>query len=217
MNKDYTHVSMLLDRSGSMGSISADIIGGFNKFLDDQKNQGGKMTLTLAQFDNEYELLQDMVEIAAAKNLNPQTYSPRGSTALYDSLSKLIADTGHSLFRMDEKERPGNVIFVILTDGQENCSKRTTRQMIVDQIEHQTKQYNWHFEYIGANQDSFAAGVAMGNRAGSNLNYAAGAAGVAGVFAYRSASLAGTRATHKYTAPTQEELDKEVKKQEENN
>ena len=33
-----TNVFMILDRSGSMGSIRDDTIGGVNAFIEDQKN-----------------------------------------------------------------------------------------------------------------------------------------------------------------------------------
>ena len=48
---NYTHISVILDRTGSMESIRDDTIGGFNTFLQEQKVQPGSATLTLVQFD----------------------------------------------------------------------------------------------------------------------------------------------------------------------
>ena len=55
---------------------------------------------------------------------------------------------------MPEPERPGKVLFVVLTDGEENSSRRYSQMMIADRIEHQRKKYGWEFVFLGANQDA---------------------------------------------------------------
>jgi len=61
MRDDYMHISVILDRTGSIESIRDDTIGGFNAFLDEQKKQPGTATLTLVQFDSQdsYEIIYD--------------------------------------------------------------------------------------------------------------------------------------------------------------
>lgn len=73
---------------------------------------------------------------------------------------------------MDEADRPGLVIFVVMTDGHENSSKEFTKAQIKDMIEHQQDKYNWHFTFLGANQDAFAEAGAIGIRASGASNYA---------------------------------------------
>jgi hypothetical protein len=148
----------LLDRSGSMESCWDDTIGGFNAFLNEQKADGG--TLTLIQFDHEYQLTYGRVKIEEVAPLTRQTYTPRGSTALLDAIGRLIKDWKGS----------SNPSVVILTDGQENSSHNFTKAHVKDLIEQKTKD-GWTFAYLGANQDAFAEAGSIGIAPGCTMNY----------------------------------------------
>jgi hypothetical protein len=50
-----THVTFVLDSSGSMSKIREDTIGGFNTFLEDQQGEPGEATVTLYDFNNSVE------------------------------------------------------------------------------------------------------------------------------------------------------------------
>ena len=130
MKKDYTHISLVLDRSGSMDSVKADTIGSFNTFLKEQKENPKECTFTLVQFDNEYEIIHDFVSLKKSKNLTEKTFVPRGMTALYDAIGRTINSVGQKLADMSEEDRPERVIFVVLTDGEENSSKEFHRDQI---------------------------------------------------------------------------------------
>ena len=54
-NPTYTHISVLVDRSGSMSSIRSDAEGGLRAFLSDQRSQPGRLTTNVFQFDTEYD------------------------------------------------------------------------------------------------------------------------------------------------------------------
>ena len=84
MKKDYTHISIILDRTGSMETIRDDTIGGFNTFLNDQKKQPGIATMTLVQFDtvDPYEIIHKFKPIQEVPELTHETYIPRASTPL---------------------------------------------------------------------------------------------------------------------------------------
>lgn len=198
MKAGYTHISVVLDRSGSMGSCKADVIGGFNQLLEKQRKVDGTATLTLAQFDNEYELLSDMVELSTVAQLTNQTYVPRGSTALLDAIGKTIVDTESKILGMDEKDRPENVIFVIITDGEENSSHQTSRDQAMEMINSHRAEKQWEFVFIGANQDAIQGGESIGVRASSALNYAASPEGTRVMYATLSDSLTSYR-TKKFT------------------
>jgi hypothetical protein len=94
MKDDYTHISVILDRTGSMQTIRDDTIGGFNAFLEDQKKQPGQATLTLVQFDSEdpYEVIHDFKPIADIPPLTRETFVPRASTPLLDAMGRGIND-----------------------------------------------------------------------------------------------------------------------------
>src|SRR5688572_2581845 len=140
MNTDYTHISILLDRSGSMDSIKDDVIGGFNSFIEEQKKVPGKLTVTLSQFDTDYDVLFNSVDISKIPDIKG-IFQPRGMTALLDSAAKLIIDTGKSLAEMNDTDRPGKILFVMITDGHENASEEQTRDSLAKMIKHQEEKY----------------------------------------------------------------------------
>lgn len=178
MNLHTTHITVILDRSGSMQSVRSDVIGGFNTFLDEQKKTPGECTFTLAQFDTNdpYEVLRDFAPLNEVQPLGDE-YLPRGGTPLYDAVGRGIIDTGHRLARLPEDQRPGKVIFVIITDGQENSSREFTRDKVFEMTRHQQEKYSWQFVYIGANQDAMAVGATLGVAAANSLTYGAANSG----------------------------------------
>jgi len=159
MRSDLTDITLVVDRSGSMQQVRADAEGGVNSFIAQQTTEPGEALLTLVQFDTEYEFLHKGVPIAQVPKYQ---LVPRGMTALLDAVGKAINETGERLARMDEKDRPGLVAFVVMTDGQENSSREFSKAAIKDMIERQQQQYNWHFTFLGANQDAFAEAGGMG-------------------------------------------------------
>jgi len=124
MKKDYTHISIILDRTGSMETIRDDTIGGFNTFLNDQKKQPGIATMTLVQFDtvDPYEIIHKFKPIQEVPELTHETYIPRASTPLLDAMGRGINDIEKSLAELSEEERPSKVVVVVITDGMENAS-----------------------------------------------------------------------------------------------
>jgi hypothetical protein len=189
MKQGYTHISIVLDRSGSMGSVKADTIGGFNAFLVQQKSAPGEATLTLAQFDNEYDLLADFAPIGSVQPLTDQTYVPRGSTALLDAIGRTINQTGKRLAALLDAERPAHVIVVIMTDGEENSSNAFSRSQIFSMISHQREAYAWEFVFIGANQDAIGTGASLGIAGGNSIAYAATSAGQSDIVGKMSANV----------------------------
>jgi hypothetical protein len=180
---DFTDITIILDRSGSMESVAGDTIGGFNRFVQDQKGGHGDAALTLVQFDDRYETVYAGVPIERAQALTAETFVPRGSTALLDAIGRTIDETGRRLAAIREPDRPEQVIMVIITDGYENASRHYPSHRISEMIAHQSDVYNWQFVYIGANQDAIATAAAMGVDAGSALTYAPSAAGTEQAFA----------------------------------
>ena len=187
-NPDYTHIDVVLDRSGSMQSIKKDTEGGFKTFLADQRSQPGKATIALAQFDSRYEVVYGPTNIKDAPRL---VLVPRGSTALLDAMGRRITETGEWLKSLAEDERPGRVIMVIITDGEENSSKEWQLPAINELITKQQDKYGWVFMFLAANQDAIAAGHSFGIARGSSLTY--DTANVQNTYAAASANITRTR------------------------
>ncbi|MBY0436880.1 MAG: VWA domain-containing protein, partial [Burkholderiales bacterium] len=174
MENTLTEIAVVLDRSGSMESARTDTIGGFNAFLAEQVDDAGDVNVTLAQFDNEYDVVYLREPIRRAPRLTADTYVPRGSTALLDAIGRTIDELGARLAAMPAAERPGKVIFVVITDGLENASRDYTREQVFQRIRHQSDVYGWEFVYLGAKQDAIAAGAQVGIDAGFALSCADG-------------------------------------------
>lgn len=168
MNPNLSEVIFILDRSGSMASLTNDTIGGYNAFIEEQKKDPGETKLTTVLFDHEYEILHNGVNVHDVAPMTAKDYWPRGCTALYDAIGKTINDVGHRLSNTAEDERPSKIIFVITTDGMENASREYSQRKVKEMIEHQTNKYSWQFIFLGANIDveEVAGGI------GINLDYA---------------------------------------------
>ncbi|MEM8862614.1 MAG: VWA domain-containing protein, partial [Chloroflexota bacterium] len=76
MNQNYTDITVVLDRSGSMESIRGDIIGGYNQFVSDQKSISEKAQFTLVQFDDQYEMVHDGIDMGDVPTLTGETFVP---------------------------------------------------------------------------------------------------------------------------------------------
>lgn len=170
-NPNKTAIAVVLDRSGSMQACRNDTIGGFNTFVEEQRKLPGYATLSLIQFDDVYQ--EDYLDklLVDVPNLTSETYVPRGYTALHDAIGRTIVNLGAKLAKLPEAERPGKVVMVIITDGQENASKEYNAAKVKELIEHQRTKYQWEFVYLGANQDAVTVGSIMGIAKGSSASY----------------------------------------------
>lgn len=176
-----TLVGMVLDRSGSMSSILQDTIGGFNSFVEAQRQGLGEneQVYVIAQFDNEYEVLQDGVDLDDVIVLNASNFVPRGGTALLDAMGRTIHALDAVLARDNTIDR---VIMVTLTDGGENASSEFTRDQVFDLISQRKESGLWDFNFVGANQDAIQVGSSLGIAAQNCANYAANAGGTQKAF-----------------------------------
>ena len=146
----YTHLTLVVDRSGSMSDIRDDAQGGIQELLREQFAESGKLTVTLVEFD---DVANDVARMATS----PFTYElhPRGTTALLDTVGREVAQTGIDLGALPEADRPGRVVFVVVTDGAENASTEYTLEKLSADIARQRDQFNWQFQFIGAGEDAW--------------------------------------------------------------
>lgn len=195
MKEQYSHIAIVLDRSGSMSSIKDDTIGGFNSFLKSQKEEEGEATFFLAQFDNEYQIIQDNVDIKNAKELTNETFIPRGATALYDAIGRTINSVGKFLSDLKEEERPSKVFFVVITDGMENSSFEFTSKNIKDMIEEQQNKYSWKFIFIGSDINSINEANDLGFKKDFSLHFANNSKGTNALYSSMSRKMSVSRNT----------------------
>lgn len=177
MNKNLTEIIFLMDRSGSMAGLEKDTIGGFNAFLERQNRHKGETLVTAVLFDDEVETLWNGVD-ARNVTLTREDYCVRGTTSLLDAIGRTILDVGNRLSRTEKASRPGNVIFVITTDGMENSSVEFTYSRVKELIRHQEEKYSWQFIFIGANIDVAKEAESLGIQEDQAFNFEATKKGV---------------------------------------
>jgi len=207
MNKNYTEIAFVLDRSGSMGSSREAAIAGFNFFLNQQQAGSDLTKLTLVLFDDEYLVPIDALPVAEILPLDNDTYLPRGTTALLDAIGRTADEFGARLAAMPEKNRPGQVIVAILTDGLENSSQTYTWNQIARVIKHQTEQYRWTFLFLGANQYAIATAAQMNIAAANASSFVADPAGLRAASRSLSRKMRGLRRIYEGKASIQEAAD----------
>jgi len=209
-NAHYSEIAFVLDRSGSMKSCQQAAIDGFNQFLTDQQKTDGLAKLTVVLFDDEYLVPISSIPVEEVVSLTDDTYQPRGCTALLDAIGQTVDNLGQRLAALAEKDRPGQVIVAILTDGLENASQRFTWKEIAGKIKHQTDTYKWIFLFLGANQDAIATAANLSIAANNAANYVADAAGSKAGQAAFSRKMSALRRASMDSASISERLDAEA-------
>lgn len=185
-------IVVIVDRSGSMSVMRDEAIGGFNDFLQDQKDHPGQANFTLVLFDHEYLLVHDGVDVQGVPELNTKTYEPRGTTALLDAMGRTIDDVGERLANTPEENRPEKVIVCIITDGLENASKDYTRDRVTEMVEHQRDKYNWEFLFLAAGLGAVQSSQ-MVNMQSSTYTVAATGKGMQDAYRYGTQTVSSYR------------------------
>ena len=151
MKYETSELVFILDRSGSMSGLEKDTIGGFNSLIQKQRKEKGKCYVSCVLFDDVQEVIYDRVPLNEVKKMTQKQYYARGCTALLDAMGGAIHHIGN--VHKYSKEEIGKTLFIIITDGLENSSKRYTYVTIKQMVERQKEKYGWEFIFIGANMD----------------------------------------------------------------
>ena len=154
MKKGLTEIVFILDRSGSMGGLEADTIGGFNSLIEKQKRESGEALVSTVLFDSEVQVLHDRVFLQQVPPMTEKDYWVRGCTALLDAVGGAIHHIGNVHKYARAEDVPEHTLFVITTDGLENASRRYSADKVRRMIQRQKKKYGWEFMFLGANMDA---------------------------------------------------------------
>ena len=179
MNMDLTELVFILDRSGSMGGLESDTIGGFNGMIDRQKKEEKEeVNVTTILFDDEVEVIHDRFPIGIIEPLTEKEYFVRGCTALLDAVGAGIDKMDNVQKHLPEQHRAGKVIFVITTDGLENSSMEYSYEQIRRKIEAK-KECGWEFLFLGANIDAGKEAEKIGINRNRSVTYENDSEGIA--------------------------------------
>jgi uncharacterized protein YegL len=171
MRENLTELVFILDRSGSMGGLESDTIGGFNSMIKKQQKEDGEAVVSTVLFDDVSEVIHDRTPIGDVEKLTDEDYYVRGCTALLDAVGGAIHHIGNVQKYARDEDRPSKTLFVITTDGLENASKRYSFKDVKKMIERQKEKYNWEFLFLGANIDAIEVARNMGISADRAANY----------------------------------------------
>lgn len=187
-----TMIHILLDRSGSMHGSESDVIGGVNKFIEEQKLIDAPATIAFTRFDtNHIERFRASTDIKKCEPLTSAEYQPRGGTPLLDAIGQTLANMETDWRR----EQPDRAIMVIITDGQENESSEYSKAKIKEMIEARQKSDKWAFIYLGADVNAFHEASSMGINLSNAAGYRKTSAGIATAYAAAGSTVSMMRAT----------------------
>ena len=178
MKKGLTEMVFILDRSGSMGGLEKDTIGGFNSLIEKQKKEEGEALVSTVLFDNYQEVLHDRIPLDKIGRMTEEEYYVRGCTALLDAIGGAINHIGNIHKYAREEDVPEKTIFVITTDGLENASSRYSYRDVKKMIKRQEEKYGWEFLFLGANIDVAKESDRLGIRADRAVRYVNDSEGV---------------------------------------
>lgn len=176
----HTEIIFIIDKSGSMGHLVNDTIGGFNSFVESQKDDT-KTTLTTVLFDTTWKTLHDGLDIYEVSPMTNKDYIAGGGTAMLDVIGETINRVQDRHDELGDK-KPDNVLFVITTDGEENSSYKFNKAQIEKMIKHQTNGHGWEFIFLGANMDAVKEAGSLGIKADRAVNYSWTGQGTSGLY-----------------------------------
>jgi len=173
-----TELVFILDRSGSMGGLENDTVGGYNSMMEKQRKEGGEIIVTTVLFDDRYELLHDRIPLTELRPMTEDNYFVRGCTALIDAIGTTIKKIARAQSNTLPEHRADKTIFVITTDGYENASHKYRAEEVRKMVERKREKYGWEFIFLGANIDAVETARHYGFAESRTVNFVSDREGI---------------------------------------
>ena len=194
IKNNVTELVFILDRSGSMGGLESDTIGGFNSLIEKQRKQDGECFVSTVLFDNVSEVVHDRVKLADVMPMTDKEYYVRGCTALIDAIGGAIRHIANVHRYIRPEDVPEHTVFVITTDGMENASRKYSSDEVKRMVERQKEEFGWEFLFIGANIDAVETARHFGIGADRAVNYHSDKKGTAVLYKTVAETVCSVRA-----------------------
>ncbi|MBR4266627.1 MAG: VWA domain-containing protein [Bacteroidales bacterium] len=207
-----TELIFIIDQSGSMSGLESDTIGGFNSMLQKHQQQEGTCHISTIFFSNKSEVIHNRKNINEVKPLTSKDYIPGGSTALLDAIGNAINHTIKVQRLAAEDEKAKNVVFVIITDGEENSSREYSSDQIHKMISLEQEEYGWEFMFLGANIDAIKTAKTYGIHESRASNFVCDSSGVQLNFSAIGNAILGMRKSGKINDNWCEEIEQDFQK-----
>ncbi len=210
---DYkkTLIAVILDESGSMQTKRADVIGGFNTFLLEQKALPDPCRMSVTKFNTKTWTTTLVAPIGRVSELSAQSYTPGGNTALLDAIATTVKEIDA------QKAGDERVLVLVITDGEENSSVETTKEQVKAIVAEHEKRGDWTFTYLGPSPEKWAD-IGVTSFAANNASYdpknprASFSMMTASVSAYRRGATGQSTAFYGTPTPAPEKDDATWKK-----
>lgn len=210
MKNNVTELVFILDRSGSMHGLEADCVGGFNAFIEKQRDVEGACYVTTVLFANDSETVHDRAALGEVKPMTRRDFTVGGCTALLDAIGEAVRhiETIHRYARREDV--PEHTTFIIMTDGLENASQKYSSAEVKRLIERK-KREGWEFLFLAANIDAVETAARFGIARDRAVDYRADGRGTR--VAYESVAEAvanqrmGGKIAEDWMKPVQEDFE----------
>ena len=212
MKKNLTEMVFILDRSGSMGGLESDTVGGFNAMIEKQKRTAGEALVSTVLFNTHNTVLHDRVDVQQIRPMTQDDYCVGGCTALLDAVGDAIHHIGNVHKYARPEDIPEKTVFVITTDGMENASHRYSYEQLRRKIERQKSKYGWEFIFLGANIDAVQEAARFGIEADRAANYHCDRKGTAIIYEGISEAVSAVRCSRPMSASWKAKIDEDYEK-----
>jgi uncharacterized protein YegL len=207
-----TEIVFIIDKSGSMYELTDDTIGGFNSTIDKQRQLAEPTCVSTVLFANESVVIHDRVPLEEVRDMTRNDYEAGGCTALLDAVGGAIHHIGNIHKYARQEDVPQRTLFVIITDGLENASRRYSREKVKGMIERQKERYGWEFLFLGANIDVVAEAGRLGIDEHHTAEFIPDRTGALNSYSVVSDAVFACRSGRRISAEWADELRKDVKK-----
>ena len=215
-NKPRVYVALVVDKSGSMGSIRDEAISAVNEQIQTVKNRADEVDtlVSLVTFDSSVNIQYYNQPLSEVKDLTEKTYYPDGGTAMRDGVGTIVTRLSDDLKDVDEKE-DYSVLVAIVSDGYENSSKEFSASEISEMVKSKQDTKKWTFVYLCANQDLTKIKDQFGFKTGNIMSFAATSRGVknlsgefsSGINSYYRSRVAGETEMENFAEAAKESTD----------
>ncbi len=207
MNKTVTEVVFILDKSGSMHGLEKDTIGGYNSFLEKQKKEDGICLVSTILFSSTSKTLFLHQDISSINEMKEEDYHASGCTALLDALGESI--TGMESY-LEEKDERRNILYVIITDGKENSSRKYDYGRIKEMIS-EKQELGWQFLFLASNINAEEEADHIGISRRNTVNFHNDSKGIEKNFLGISKAVRMMSACNTFSSSWREEIDEDFK------
>jgi uncharacterized protein YegL len=153
-------VAFVLDRSGSMKKVQADVIGSHNTFLEHlRQHPFAHLIRFMRTIFSDRVRIGHRYPIRTAEELTEHNYVCDGNTAFFDALGATIEHIEAIIQAHPYYKR---VIVAVMTDGEENASHTWQDRAKLAKLVEAKRAAGWIFQFYGTSEDAITEAQNVG-------------------------------------------------------